>query len=433
MADQQQRESTSDVVSTLSLQASFGFGDRIGLATPGHVEAMRRAGDGIAPIFAQQSIREMTRTNRTPEQVMDDALRGTKQADWTGKQGADADHLKTPADIDRTAAAGFVFFTIDPSDHVDPKADNYPPQEVERRFKDLQKSADVEWLAKYEDQLIQLPNQTRIRMDALSVRRAALKYGKAVNHAISLSRHIDKVMKAKGRDYEVELSVDETPQPTTLAEHYIVAHRCTDEGMKLVSLAPRYIGDFEKGVDYKGDLKAFEKSLADHASISELLGPYKLSLHSGSDKLSIYTPFARITKGRFHVKTAGTSYLEALRVVVRTDLGLFRRIVNFALQRYETDKATYHVSAKLSDGPKPDNMDAKKLEEVYIGDWSKAPAGKGFTGLGRQILHCTFGSVLTHGELSGQVRKVLEGNQKLYDQVLAEHFEKHLKALTAGM
>ena len=82
--------------------------------------------------------------------------------------------------------------------------------------------------------------------------------------------------------------------------------------MKLVSLAPRFIGDFEKGVDYKGDLAALETSLADHAAIAEMLGPYKLSLHSGSDKLSMYPAFARATKGRFHVKTAGTSYLEAL-------------------------------------------------------------------------------------------------------------------------
>src|SRR3954451_13151550 len=101
--------------STLGLRPSFGFGDRVGLATPGHVEAMRRAGAGIAPIFAQQSIREMGRTNRTPERVMSDALTGARSAGWTGQQGADADHLKTPADVDRTAAAGFTFFTIDPS------------------------------------------------------------------------------------------------------------------------------------------------------------------------------------------------------------------------------------------------------------------------------------------------------------------------------
>src|SRR5436190_7393711 len=89
----------------LGLQPSFGFGDRIGLATPGHVESMRRAGGGgeIAPIFAQQSIREMTRTQRTPEQVMADATNGARAAGWTERQGADADHLKTPEDVDRTA------------------------------------------------------------------------------------------------------------------------------------------------------------------------------------------------------------------------------------------------------------------------------------------------------------------------------------------
>ena len=108
----------------LGLTPSFGFGDRIGLATPGHVAAMLKSGDGIAPIFPQQSIREMTRTNRTAQQVMDDALRGAREAGWTGPIGADADHLKTPADVDITAAVGFTFFTIDPSGDVDQRADD---------------------------------------------------------------------------------------------------------------------------------------------------------------------------------------------------------------------------------------------------------------------------------------------------------------------
>src|SRR4051812_29387071 len=110
-------------VRPLGLTASFGFGDRLGVATPGHVAALRSAGGGIAPIFAQQSIREMTRTGRSAKEVVDDALRGAESAGYDGEQGADADHLKTPADVDRTAEAGFVFFTIDPSDHVDGAAD----------------------------------------------------------------------------------------------------------------------------------------------------------------------------------------------------------------------------------------------------------------------------------------------------------------------
>ena len=120
----------------LGLQPSFGFGDRTGLATPGHIEAMKRAGAGIAPIFAQQSIREMTRTGRTPREVVDAAVSGMEQCGWTAASGADADHLKTPADVDVTAAVGFTFYTIDPSDHVDGNADDYDETDAPRAIRD---------------------------------------------------------------------------------------------------------------------------------------------------------------------------------------------------------------------------------------------------------------------------------------------------------
>ena len=122
------------IVQPLGLTPSFGFGDRIGLATPGHVAALRRSGNGIAPIFPQQSIREMTRTGRTAEEVMSDALNGASASGWTGITGADADHLKTPEDVDMTAAAGFTFFTIDPSDHVDEKSDGYDEEILREKY-----------------------------------------------------------------------------------------------------------------------------------------------------------------------------------------------------------------------------------------------------------------------------------------------------------
>ena len=107
----------------LGLQTSAGMGDRIGLATPGHVRAVRATGSVIAPIFAQQSIREMVRTERTPQQVMDDATWGIFQEGWQAGVGADADHLKTPEDIDVCLAAGYSFFTIDPGEYVDNRAE----------------------------------------------------------------------------------------------------------------------------------------------------------------------------------------------------------------------------------------------------------------------------------------------------------------------
>src|SRR5262249_47123167 len=95
----------------LGLRTSAGLGDRLGLATPGHVRAVRATGGTVAPIFPQQSIREMSRTGRTPRQVMDDASWGVLAEGWQDGFGADADHLKTTADIDACMRAGFTFFT----------------------------------------------------------------------------------------------------------------------------------------------------------------------------------------------------------------------------------------------------------------------------------------------------------------------------------
>ncbi len=96
--------------SRFGLHTSAGFGDRLGLATPGHVRALKEVGAAINPAFAQQSIREMGRCRRTPRNVLDDATWGAFQAGWTKPVGGDADHLEQLEDIDETVAAGFVFF-----------------------------------------------------------------------------------------------------------------------------------------------------------------------------------------------------------------------------------------------------------------------------------------------------------------------------------
>ena len=414
---------------TLGLSASFGFGDRIGLATPGHVQALRAAGVPIQPIFPQQSIREMQRTGRTPVDVMTDALAGMAQAGWDGPTGADADHLKTPEDVVVTTAAGFTFFTIDPSDAVDEHADRYDEATLRERYAAVR--AQVDWVSDYRGRTVTLPGDLRLELTEEACLRCAVKYGPALNLAADLAGEIHS--RNAGRDYEIELSVDETEQPTTLAEHYIIADQCRRRGVPLIALAPRYIGDFEKGVDYKGDVPALERSLREHFAIARHFGPYKLSLHSGSDKLSMYPALSRATGGCFHVKTAGTSYLEALRVVARHDEALFRRIITFARSRYDTDKATYHVSASVARVPPPEDLGPSELETVYLERWQDVRAGTGFSEPGRQILHCTFGSTLTHSDLGQAVRSVLEAHPDTYTEVLAEHFAHHLRSLAAGL
>ena len=385
----------------------------------------------MAAIFPQQSIREMARTRRTPQQVMDDAINAATAAGWNQPIGADADHLKVAADVDVTAAAGFTFFTIDPSDDVDQQADDYDESTLRQKFADCRDQAP--WYESYLGNAVKLPTGKMVVLDEAACMRAAVKYGKAIARALELGAYIKRVNEASGSEYEIELSVDETDQPTTLAEHYIIADQCLQGGMKLVSLAPRFVGDFEKGVDFKGDLAALEDSLADHAAIAATLGPYKLSLHSGSDKLSMYGILARTTQGRFHVKTAGTSYLEALRVVARHDGQTFRELIEFSRERYPTDKATYHVSATLDDAPLPSDADDQTLQREYLELWADVPLGQGFTKPGRQILHCTFGSVLSDPKFGPIVHDCLVAHPDTYAQLLDDHFGRHLSALQSGL
>jgi len=410
----------------LGLRPSFGFGDRIGLATPGHVNAMRLHGQGLAPIFAQQSIREMTRTERTADQVMADATWGAFRAGWRGPVGADADHLRTTADVDETARAGFTFFTIGPSDFVDQKADNYTDARVDEKFQEMLRdkvrgAEDLTGL--YAGKSFDLDIEKVVFKES-ALKRAAVKYGRALAHIYAMAEHTAKVMGPKG--YELEISVDETDQPTTVLEHLFIALELKRHEVPAVSLAPRFIGYFEKGVDFRGDLVRFEADLVLHAAIARQYGPYKISLHSGSDKFGVYPQLGSISHQAFHVKTAGTSYLEALRVACRADPDFFREIADFSLVRFEEDRATYHISATLGGTPAPDGLSVDALERHYLDEDN-----------GRQILHVTFGSVLTAREKGDQtaylfrdrLNELLLDHRGLHDKLLAEHLGKHLRLL----
>ncbi len=406
----------------LGTRTSAGLGDRLGLATPGHVRAVRAVGGGIAPIFPQQSIREMTRTGRTPIEVMDDATWGQFAEGWRGGTGADADHLKTTADVDACLAVGFSLFTIDPGEHVDSQADTADLAALRARTAALPwaelDDSEPALRKRYLGQSFAVEHLS-LAFDEATLLRAAVKYGRAVAHVARMSRHL---LKAAGpRPVELEVSVDETDTPTSPAEHYWVAAELKRLGVAWVSLAPRFVGRFEKGVDYIGDLAALEQDLAAHAALARHLGPYKLSLHSGSDKFSVYPIAARLTRGLVHLKTAGTSYLEALRTAAALDPVFFRAIYAFARERYDTDKASYHVSAELRRAPEAAGVpeaDLPSLLEQFDA---------------REILHVTFGSVLKEVGADGRPRfkealfGLLRSHPDAYARNLESHFARHLR------
>ena len=411
----------------LGLKTSVGFGDRLGLATPGHARAIRQfpGGEGkIAGVFAQQSVRENARTGRTPQEVLDDATWGLFLEGWREPWGADADHLKMPTDVDDFAAAGYTFFTIDPGAHVDDKAHDLSPAALEARVRALPWDALEDTLADLQRRYLSEPfdlEGSALVIDTEQLWRAAVKYGRAVAHTVTMYRHI--VSRLGDRAFELEVSVDETSNPTTVAEHVYIARELRRLGVRWVSLAPRFVGRFEKGVDYIGDLEAFSAELARHAAVSRVLGPYKLSLHSGSDKFSVYPIAARLTDGSsmglagplLHVKTAGTSYLEALRATARVDGGLFREILTYARDRYEHDRTTYHVSATLARVPSADSVQSADLPLLL----------DGFDA--RQVMHVTFGSVLDR--FGDRLRETLRRNEEIYATILETHFRRHLAPL----
>lgn len=395
----------------LGLKKSAGCGDRLGLATPGHIRAIRHS--TMAPILAQQSIRENARTGRTPQEVMDDALFGILQEGWRDGFGADADHLKNTNDIDVCAAAGYTFYTIDPGEHVDNEANTAPVEILREKIAALPWSelestwADTQTAVGREFDL----GEFKFTIDEEALLRAVAKYGHVVSHTVKMYRHLASVM--NGKPFELEMSVDETDTITTLAEHIYIAHELKRLDVKWVSLAPRYVGDFEKGVDYIGDLDEFEKSFAQHLAVSQTFGPYKLSLHSGSDKFSVYPIASRVAGELVHLKTAGTSYLEALRAIGKTNPALFRDIVAFAVECYPTDRATYHVSAEIGKMPPVAELADDQLTTL-LDDFHA-----------REILHVTFGSVLHHADFRAPFFATLRANEETYYDMLEIHFGKH--------
>ncbi len=400
--------------SRFGLHTSAGFGDRLGLATPGHVRALKEVGAAINPVFAQQSIREMGRCRRTPRNVLDDATWGAFQAGWTKPVGGDADHLEQLEDIDETVAAGFVFYTLDPKAEVDPEAEHADSAAIRQKVAALDWAgleSDLATFTKtYAGQRIDLEHQA-VELDEESVLRAMAKYGPSLAHAMAMYRRLME----KGIDCEVEFAVDETDYPTKPAEHVVVVSELQRLGMEFVSFAPRFVGRFEKGVEYIGDIEELQRDFEIHAELARALGPYKLSLHSGSDKYSTYPLIAEATQGQVHLKTAGTSWAEALRVIANNDPDLMREVLTLALDSFEANRKSYHLSCdptRIPTDPTDDEV-AQLMDRVDS----------------RQVLHVGYGAILE--EFGIRMYQVWNDNEEEHYRIISDHFVKHLAPFAA--
>jgi tagaturonate epimerase len=287
---------------------SIGIGDRFARQAEAQLSACEKAarhGVDVIPVW-NKSNREHLIVSSEPESVRFAADQAVRLLGWTKPYHVDADHIRLET-VER-----FVphcdFFTVDVAEAIGRPAE----PDLVRAFVERHGELSGRIMLPGMDQ----PLQTTYG----EIESIAAKYLLAVREAGEIYRHVLRMK--KDREFITEISMDETDSPQTPPELLVILAAIADEGIPLQTIAPKFTGRFNKGVDYVGNLDQFEKEFsADVAVINYAIRQYglpeslKLSIHSGSDKFSIY-PVVRKAMKRFnagvHLKTAGTTWLEEI-------------------------------------------------------------------------------------------------------------------------
>lgn len=393
---------------------TFGVGDRLGIATPGHLRVFKEY--DAYPILAQQSIRELTLTERTYEDVLDSASFYVFRDGYKDGFGADGDHLKKAEEIEYALGLGFTMITLDCSEHIRGGVEKMTNEELAAAC-----TLPDALSARYLGNSVTIEGE-KLEFDEWELRRCYLIYGEAIIFATDI---YNKYFKDGAARADFEISIDETATPTSPLQHYFVANELILNGVDVATMAPRFCGEFQKGVDYIGDLAQFERELRTHAAIARHFG-YKLSIHSGSDKFSTFALIGKYTNGNFHVKTAGTNWLEAMRAVATAAPALYREIHAYALSMFDEAKKFYHVTTDLGKIPALDTLTDAELPVLFTQNDA------------RQLIHITYGFILTvkNGDGSYRFKDRLytfwRENEDVYAEMLYQHIGKHLKLLYEG-
>jgi len=395
---------------------SLGLGDRLGMASPGHLRLLAEERN-IRPVLAQQSMRELTLTERTFADVIDSASWSVFQEGYTFGFGADGDHLKTDAEVIDALNSGCSMITLDCSEKIDNSITELSAGEISSRYHELPIEIRMRWESRYLEKHFQI-GSVDIYFGEKDLQEIVLTY----HEALAFMRDIFwRVIRPHGV-VDFEISIDETLTPTSPQAHYLVAQELVREGVEFTSLAPRFCGEFQKGIDYIGDIYLFETELKVHAEIADHFG-YRLSIHSGSDKFSVFPLIGRYTHRRVHVKTAGTNWLEAVRVIARKNPALYRRMHAYAMEHFGEAKKYYHVSTDIDSIPSLQSLTDAELPALMDQDHS------------RQLLHISYGLLLTARDELGvplfrdEFLRTLIDAEEEYAQALIRHIGNHIRYL----
>jgi hypothetical protein len=409
---------------------SFGMGDRFAQQGKAQLRACIQAtelGAEIIPVW-NKSNREHDFTGSEPATLRAEAEAAVKALGWKKSYHVDADHIRLLT-VDRFIASSD-FFTIDVADSIGKSAAGQDIQNFIERHPELLEK-------------ITLPQIDRpFEITRAELERVANKFLPAVQEAGQIFHHIAK---AKGAaNFITEVSMDETDSPQTAAELLIILAALADAQVPLQTIAPKFTGRFNKGVDYVGDVKQFEREFnEDLAAIEFAVKKYglpaslKLSVHSGSDKFSIYEPMRKALKkfnAGIHLKTAGTTWLEELIGLAEAGgdgLEITKEIYAYAIEHVEELCAPYATvididRVKLPGAPTVNNWNSQQFVSALRHDQKNPLFNPSF----RQLLHVSFKVAAKKG---GLYLKALKKHEAIIAKNVTENlFERHMKPLLIG-
>lgn len=406
---------------------SIGVGDRFALQGEAQLKAIKNAkekGVTIIPVW-NKSNREHITVDSTPASTREEADQAVKALDWQDPYFVDADHINLNNVDPYLEIADF--FTIDVANHIGKSAPSYDIQTFVENSRDYLGALHVPGI----NEPIEVTEKLIVAI--------AEKYLYAVQEAANVYRYIEE---AKGREnFIAEISLDESAESQQPVELFFILKMLADARVKVQNIAPKFTGNFFKGVDFSGDLGHFTKEFEDDVlvvlyaiKVLELPESLKLSIHSGSDKFSIYPAISKIIKKHhtgIHLKTAGTTWLEELTGMAQaggSGLALAKEIYNKAIERFEelTQPYSHVIDVQKIRLPLPGHVYYWD-EFKFVNTLRHNPNNPDYNPQFRQLLHCAYKIAAEHGVLYTNVLK--EHKNVIAENVTYNLFERHIKPL----
>ena len=409
---------------------SIGVGDRFAHQAKAQLRACllaQDAGATVTPVW-NKSNREHTIIGSDPAETRAAADAAVAQLGWRDAYFCDADHIR------RDTVERFLkpcdFFTIDVADSIGAAPEQAELDRFVRRHAGLVGRLDLPGL------------DTPLAIARGDLERVGRQYLAATLEAGACYRQIEEAK--QGASFLTEVSMDETDAPQGPVELLLILRALADAGVPVATIAPKFSGRFNKGVDYVGDVRVFareiERDMAVVRYAAEVFGlppELKLSLHSGSDKFSIYgavhDAMKKLGTG-LHLKTAGTTWLEEVIGLAESGgdaLALVKEIYAEAYGHREELCAPYAAVIDIDAGRLPSPEEAQRWRsDEWTGALRHDPSSKEYNSSLRQLMHVGFKVAAKMGR---RYTDMLEAHEeRVAENVTRNLFERHIRPVFLG-